>query len=61
VPLKAGKSRKTIQANIREMVHSYERTGKIGNVRPKSRKQAIKIAVATALNKAKQGGRRKKR
>jgi len=52
MPLKRGKSKKVISSNIREMVHSYERTGRIGNTKPKSRKQAVKIAVAAALRKA---------
>jgi len=52
MPLKRGKSKNVISSNIREMVHSYERTGRIGNTKPKSRKQAVKIAVAAALRKA---------
>ncbi len=52
MPLKKGRSRKVISQNIEEIVHSWEKTGKIGNSRPKTKKQAVKQAVAIALNKA---------
>jgi len=52
MPLKKGRSRKVIQANIREMVHKWEKTGKIGNAKPKTKRQAVKMAVAIALQKA---------
>ena len=52
MPLKSGKSKKTISSNIREMVRSYEETGRIGNIRPKNKKHAVKIAVAAAMRKA---------
>jgi len=55
MPLRPGKSRKTISANIREMVRKYERTGKIGNTMPKSKQQAVRIAAAAAYRKARQG------
>ena len=46
MPLKRGTSRKTQSSNIREVMHSYDRTGTIGTSRPKSRKAAIRQAVA---------------
>jgi hypothetical protein len=52
MPLKKGSSRKTVSGNIREMEHSWEKTGKIGNSRPASKKKAIKQATAIALKKA---------
>jgi len=55
MPLKPGRSKKVISANIREMMRKYERTGKIGNTRPKNKQQAVRIASAAAYRKARQG------
>ena len=52
MPLKKGSSRSTISSNIKEMVHDYEKTGAIGRSHPKSKKKAVKQAVAIALKKA---------
>jgi hypothetical protein len=52
MPLKSGKSKKTIQSNIKELVHRYESTGKIGASKPKSKKKAIRQAVAISYDKA---------
>ena len=53
MPLRKGKSKKVIGGNIREMVREYTKgDGKIGNVRPESKKHAVKIAVAAAMKKA---------
>ena len=48
MPLKSGKSSKTIGKNVKELVKTYEKKGKIGASRPASKK----AAVAIALNKA---------
>ena len=53
MPLKSGKG--SISANIKELMHTYKSTGKIGNTSPKSRKQASKIAAAIAYRKARGG------
>ena len=50
MPLKYGK--KNIQSNINELVHKYETTGKIGTSKPKSKKKAIKQAVAISYDKS---------
>ena len=58
MPLKKGKSQKTISANIGEMVTKYKETGKIGTSKPKSKKAAI--AQASAIAYAKAGKSKKK-
>jgi len=58
MPLKKGRSRKTVSSNIRKLVDEYTGgDGKIGNVKPKSKKHAQRIAVAISMKKA---GRQKK-
>ena len=60
MPLKKGKSKKTISSNIGEMVSSYEKKGKIGTSKPKSKKAAIKQSVAIAYAKAGKSRSKKK-
>jgi|TARA_R110000803_G_scaffold41266_2_gene88829 hypothetical protein len=52
MPLKKGSSSKTIGKNISELVGTYEKKGKIGASKPKSKSAAQKQAVAIALNTA---------
>lgn len=52
MPLKPGKSQKTISSNIKEMMDSYAKTGKIGNIKPRNRRHAMQIAEAAAMRKA---------
>lgn len=52
MPLKTGKSKKTVQKNVSELMHKYKQKGKIGSSKPKSKKDAQKQAVAIALSKA---------
>jgi hypothetical protein len=52
MPLQSGSSRKQIEQNIRELIATYGSKGKIGNVHPKSKKHAMKIATAIAMHKA---------
>ena len=53
MPLKSGKSQRTISSNIKEMMKAYEKTGKIGSIKPRSKKHALEIAQAAAYRKAK--------
>ena len=54
MPLKQGSSKKTVSSNVKELMHSYKKKGKIGTSKPKSKKKAQKQAVAIALSKAKE-------
>lgn len=52
MPLKKGRSSKTINKNVKELVKTYEKKGKIGTSKPASKRAAQKQAVAIALSKA---------
>ncbi len=52
MPLKKGSSQKTISSNIGELVRTYKEKGAIGTSKPKSKKAAVKQAVAIALTTA---------
>jgi hypothetical protein len=56
MPLKKGTSRKTMSKNIKTEMDAYEKTGKIGNSKPASKKKAQKQAVAIAYSKARESG-----
>ena len=53
MPLKKGTSKKTVSSNIKELMGSYKKKGKIGTSRPTSKKRAQKQAVAIALSQKK--------
>lgn len=57
MPLKTGYSRKTINANIAEMMRSYNTNGMIGHTRPPSRAAAGREAAAIAYSKARDAWR----
>ena len=52
MPLKPGHGRKTIQGNIKELLHAYKSTGKIGNTKPGSMAHARRIAAAIAYGRS---------
>jgi hypothetical protein len=45
------KENEKISRNIKKLVHNWEKDGTIGNSRPKTKKKAIKQAVAISLKK----------
>jgi len=52
MPIKKGSSKETISQNIKEIMKSYKKTGKIGSSKPKSLKDARKQAAAIAYSSA---------
>jgi hypothetical protein len=52
MPLKKGKSKKVISANIKEIMHSYHKTGTIETSTPASNDKAQKQAIAIAFDMA---------
>jgi hypothetical protein len=52
MPLKRGKSDETVKSNIKKLVHEYEKDGTLGKSHPKSKKKAVKQAVAISLKAA---------
>lgn len=60
MPLLEGSSDKVIQRNIEELMSSYKRDGKIGNVRPRSEEHARRIATAIAYARAGRSRKKKK-
>jgi hypothetical protein len=52
MPLKTGKSRKTINSNTKELIESYQQKGSIGTSHPKTMSEAVKQAYAIANSQA---------
>ena len=52
MPLHGGSSRKTISGNIKELLHKYKKTGKIGTSSPKNMAAARRQAAAIAYGKS---------
>lgn len=61
MPLKKGHSLETMRGNIGEILRSHKRKGTIGNIKPRSKAHARRIAVAVAAKKAGRSKRRRKR
>ena len=59
MPLKKGRSKKTLASNIKKTMGEYRKTGKIGSSRPKSARKAQKQAVAVAYSARKRSGKRR--
>jgi len=52
MPLAKGSSKGVISSNIRECILSYKKSGKVGNIHPKSLKHAMKICSAISYTSA---------
>lgn len=52
MPLKQGKSKAAFNFNLSDMLHKYQKTGSIGNAKPKDVKAARKQALAIAFSEA---------
>jgi hypothetical protein len=50
MPLQQGSGRPSVVANIRELMHSFAKSGRIGTSHPASKRKAQKQAVAIALD-----------
>lgn len=52
MPLKRGASPSVVSGNIKTLVDDWKKGGSIGTSHPRTKKKAIKQAVAIALTKA---------
>ena len=52
MPLRSGKGQSAISSNIRELLHSWKKSGKMGTSSPKNITAARKQAAAIAYSKA---------
>lgn len=52
MPLKSGRTRAAISHNIKEMIASWKQHGRIDNSHPRTKKKALKQAIAISLKKA---------
>ncbi len=59
MPIKKGKSNKTRNSNIKEVIKSYEEKGTIGTSKPKSKEKAIKQAVAIGYSNQRKSKKKK--
>jgi hypothetical protein len=57
MPLIAGASSKAHSGNVAEMVRAFKKTGRIGNSKPGSMKQALAQANAAAYRKGRESRR----
>ncbi len=54
MPLKSGSSPKTRSTNIKELLHAFKQSGRIGSSKPGSMTAAVKQAAAIAYAKARE-------
>ena len=54
MPLQSGSSPQVRSTNIREMLHSFKQSGRLGNSKPKSMKKARAQAAAAAYRMARE-------
>ena len=52
MPLKRGTSQATVSSNVKTLVDEWKAKGAIGTSHPKSKKKAIRQAVAISMDKA---------
>jgi hypothetical protein len=52
MPLKRGSGKATVSSNIKTLVDDWKKDGSIGTSHPRTKKKAIRQAVAIALTKA---------
>lgn len=52
MPLKKGTSSTVVSNNIKTLVNEWEKKGSIGTSHPKTKKKAVKQAVAISMKKA---------
>jgi len=57
MPIAEGTSNATRSGNIREVLHSFKKTGRIGNSKPGSMKEAVAQAAAIAYRKQRESRR----
>jgi len=50
MPLKSEKSKSAFKSNVKELVDTYKEKGKIGTIKPKSKKKAVAQAVAISYS-----------
>ena len=60
MPLKKGSSRQVISDNIRELMHTYKREGRISRSHPANPGKAVKQAAAIAYSMARRSKKDKR-
>jgi len=60
MPLRKGSSQKTLSHNVEAIVHHWKNSGKVGGGYRRSKKKAVKQAVAISMKKAGKSKRKPK-